>query len=100
MLSPEYRALFASIRNLGDCPCPRCLVRLENVHQLGMKSDRKHRKTKARIDGPDRRDLIDSARDIIYDMARPVNADRVENLLKNKSYVPTNVCHFVLLNIF
>lgn len=88
--------MLASIRNLGGCPCPRCLIPLEHVHRVGMKNDRKQRKTKGRVDGPDRRELIDSARDIIYNMARPVNADKVEIILKGKSYVPTDVCPFIL----
>lgn len=60
-----------------------------------MKNDRKHRKSKARVDGLQRRELIQSARHFIYNMARPVNSDKVENLLKGESYVPTNVCRLL-----
>lgn len=61
-----------------------------------MKNDRKRRKTKARVDGPHRRELIKSAREFIYDMARPVDSDKVENLLKGESYVPTDVSSLTL----
>lgn len=57
-----------------------------------MKNDRKHQKTKARIDGPHHRGLVESAHSIIYNMARPVDLEKVENLLKDESYVPTNIC--------
>lgn len=56
-----------------------------------MKNDRKQRETWARVDGPHRQDLIESARHIIYNMNRPVDCDRVELLLKRHSYVPTEV---------
>lgn len=61
-----------------------------------MKTDRKHRQTKARVDGAARRDLVDSARNIIYNMARPVNSDKVEFFLKDQSYVPTEVGYFTI----
>lgn len=53
----------------------------------------------ARIDDQTRQSLIQSARDIIYDLNRPVDSERVENLLKKHSYVPTEVCRPIFLRL-
>ena len=43
-ISETYsRVLAASIRNLGNCPCPRCHIKLSDIHKLGMKNDRAQR---------------------------------------------------------
>lgn len=63
-----------------------------------MKTDRKQRKTWARVDTDQRREAIDTARDIIYNLNRPVDCGLVENELKEHSYVPTDVgCLFFLV---
>lgn len=96
-LLKSKRVVLATVRNLGGCPCPRCLIPLERVHNLGMKNDRKQRKTLARIDNQHRRDLIEDARKIIYDLNRPVSCKKVENILKEHSYVPTEVHNLISL---
>lgn len=60
-----------------------------------MKNDRKQRKTWARIDDTQRQKKIIDAREIIYDLNRPVDCKRVEFLLKSQSYVPTEVNKFL-----
>lgn len=78
---------------MGYCPCPRCAIRLDCVHNLGMKNDRKHRITKARIDNAALRNSVAKARQAIYMDNRPVDSTPVEALLKEESYVPTRVRH-------
>lgn len=64
-----------------------------------MKTDRKQRKSTARIDNEDRAGRIEKARDIIYNMNRPVDSELVEKELKQHSYVPTKVCGSILLRL-
>jgi hypothetical protein len=33
------RVLLATVRNKGNCPCPRCLVRKEDIFKLGQVRD-------------------------------------------------------------
>ena len=49
-LNCPLRILLASIRNLGQCPCPRCLIPLDLVHNLGMPRDMMQQVSKARVD--------------------------------------------------
>lgn len=90
-ISDESRILLASIRNLGDCPCPRCEIPLSKVHNIGMSLDRTQRRTKARIDDASRRAKVGSARSLIYEHGHLVNSAQVERILKPKSLVPTAV---------
>ncbi|KIM57899.1 hypothetical protein SCLCIDRAFT_28530 [Scleroderma citrinum Foug A] len=46
---PE-KVLLASIRNLGQCPCPRCTIPMSHVHNLGMSQDMKEWNTLAHVD--------------------------------------------------
>ncbi|KDQ51293.1 hypothetical protein JAAARDRAFT_199318 [Jaapia argillacea MUCL 33604] len=85
---PE-KVLIATIRDMGGCPCPRCLVTIENLGLLGHKEDRDCRVDKARIDNDDRRNKIIAARKIIYQDGYVVNSEKVEDLLKSESLVPT-----------
>lgn len=64
-----------------------------------MKSDRKRRKTWARIDNRQRQEQVTDARKIIYGLNRPVDCKRVELLLKSQSYVPTEVNNFLPYSI-
>jgi hypothetical protein len=86
------RILIAGIRNLGSCPCPRCLIPLTRVHNMGMKLDAKQRVTMARVDNSQRRSVVGSARTLIYEQNLQVNSAAVERLLKDSSLVPTTVC--------
>lgn len=92
------RILIASIRNLGKCPCPRCLIPLSHVHNLGMARDRAQRVTMARVDDSQRRNLVSAARKFIYEKNLQVNSSAVENLLRGMSLVPTavRVTHSIL----
>lgn len=86
-----HRVLLASIRDKGRCPCPRCLIPLSRVQNMGMPRDMKERKTLARVDNEDRRRTVEIAREIIYKKNYAVDNDNVEALLQGQSLVPTSV---------
>lgn len=85
------RILLASIRNRGNCLCPRCLVPMSRLQNLGMKLDMKQRASLARIDDDARRRKVQIARRIIYEQNYAVNSEGVEKVLKEESLVPTLV---------
>lgn len=93
------RALLATIRNLGDFPCPRCLTPLSLAHMFGTSDDKEKRINEARVDNKVRRDKISRARKLIYGKlgaAKKANfgvtSAAVERILKGQSLVPTDVC--------
>ncbi|KJA21682.1 hypothetical protein HYPSUDRAFT_111821, partial [Hypholoma sublateritium FD-334 SS-4] len=85
---PE-KVLLTSIRNMGNCPCPRCLIPKNLLDQLGTKHDHSQRTRLARVDNLRYRVKISSARDIIYKQNRSVDSDFVDAILKEESLVPT-----------
>ena len=85
------RILIASIRNLGRCPCPRCLIPLDRVANMGMRRDMTQRRTLARIDDVKRRNRVETAREKIYEQGYVVDSTAVEDLLQEDSLVPTAV---------
>jgi hypothetical protein len=89
-----HRILIASIRNLGRCPCPRCLIPLDRVANMGMRGDMAQRRTLARIDDVKRRNRVETAREKIYEKGYVVDSTVVEDLLQEDSLVPTAVCAF------
>jgi len=89
------RVLIATIRDKGGCPCPRCLIPKQYLPGLGTTSDMKLRTEQLRSDTTERREKIIQARNFIYDKGYVVNSKNVDNLLKEESYVPTEVrCRF------
>ncbi|KAI0057935.1 hypothetical protein BV25DRAFT_1872245 [Artomyces pyxidatus] len=84
---PE-KILLASIRNLGGFPCPRCLVSLSLVHQMGTPADMHCRQAKLRIDNSSRWSRIKAARKLIYEKNLQVNSAAVNQLLQEESLVP------------
>jgi hypothetical protein len=89
-----HRILISSIRNLGRCPCPRCLIPLDRVANMGMRRDMAQRRTLARIDDVKRRNRVETAREKIYEKGYVVDSTAVEDLLQGDSLVPTAVCAF------
>ncbi|KJA26291.1 hypothetical protein HYPSUDRAFT_133110, partial [Hypholoma sublateritium FD-334 SS-4] len=85
---PE-KVILSGIRNMGCCPCPRCLVPKNDTDQLGTKHDQHRRVTLARKDDLQYRVKVSSAHDIIYQQNRTVDSNFVEHLLKSESLVPT-----------
>ena len=92
-----HRILIVSIRNLGRCPCPRCLIPLDHVANMGMRRDMAQRKTLARIDNVKRRNRVEMARKMIYEKGYVVDSRAVEVLLQEDSLVPTAVRAFSFL---
>ncbi len=86
-----YRVLLSSIRSMGSCPCPRCLVPKNSTDQLGTKSDQRQRVSLAREDNLQYRVKISNAREIIYAQNRTVDSNFVDNILFPESLVPTEV---------
>jgi len=85
------RVILATIRQLGNYPCPRCLIPMTRVQDMGTKRDMRQRKTLAQVDDQARRRKIESARNIIYKKNYAVDSNPVEALLKDQSLVPTFV---------
>lgn len=57
----HLRILLAGIRNLGRCPCPRCLIPMDRVHNMGRPRDMMQRKSLVRIDNVQRRNRVEAA---------------------------------------
>ncbi|KAF8074854.1 hypothetical protein FPV67DRAFT_601603 [Lyophyllum atratum] len=85
---PE-KVLLATIRNLGKCPCPRCLIPKERIPEMGTKFDAARRQTLARSADLWFRQKIERARDAIYRLGFVVKSVVVERLLDEQSLVPT-----------
>ena len=76
---------------MGGCPCPRCLIPLKEVGQVGTAQDMKLRQTRKRYDTHASRFDVKMAREKVYAHNYAVHGDAVDNLLKSKSLVPTIV---------
>ena len=61
-LTEAGRVIIASIRDLGSCPCPRCLIPLSHVPNMGKAQDMKLRKSLIRVDDERRRYKVELAR--------------------------------------
>jgi hypothetical protein len=84
--------MITTIRNLGGCPCPRCLMPLKMAHELGTPRDRWWRQYRQRSDDLERQKKVQKARKAVYSgMVAIDNKKHVENLLKPESLVLTEV---------
>src|SRR5262249_23705490 len=97
------RIVIVSIRNLGKCPCPRCLIPLDRVHRLGMTQDMTQRVGLSRVDDNHRRGKVMACRSLIYDESYRVDGKAIDNLLGETSLVPKmvgciNVSSKIILN--
>ncbi|KAG6815464.1 hypothetical protein H0H93_009743, partial [Arthromyces matolae] len=100
---PE-KVLLATIRNLGSCPCPRCLLKKDRISEMGTKLDASRRETLARSVTDSLKDKIYHARDAIYRLGNTIKGVVVGRLLDEESLVPTENAFFRLstfgLNVF
>ncbi|TBU38655.1 hypothetical protein BD309DRAFT_1083909 [Dichomitus squalens] len=85
---PE-KVLIATIRDKGHCPCPRCEVTFDDIPQMGEDADRDIRNMQARTRSNSLQEKVLDARNLVYEEGFVVNSKRVEELLQNKSLVPT-----------
>lgn len=76
---------------MAACPCPRCLIPLNRIGNLGMALDRKQRTQLCRVDDIHRKTSVANARRLIYDKNYAVDSKTLEGLLKAESLVPTTV---------
>lgn len=83
---------------MANCPCPRCLIPIEQTHQLGTSRDQHWRKRFARVDNLSYRAKISSAREIIYSKNCAVNSKAVQDILKQQSLVPNEVFYDVFVH--
>lgn len=58
---------------------------------MGTILDKRRRETMAREDSESRVTSVSTAREFVYEEGYAINSDRVENLLKAESLVPTTV---------
>lgn len=87
------RVLLASIKNRGRCPCPRCLIPMNRIQNMGMTRDRQQRITLKRVDDDSRRFNIANARRLIYELNYAVDSKSLSDFLTAESWVPTSVSH-------
>lgn len=85
---PE-KVLVATIRDLGTCPCPFCLVTIDGIPQLGQAADQLTRVDKKRCESDKRIQNVGSARKIIYNSGYAPGNDRSDFFLKAESLVAT-----------
>jgi len=88
------RVLIANIRNLGICPCPRCLTPKNQIDDLGLNNDMQRQQMTARVDTAEWWSKIVAAHHLIYQQHYVVDMPQVETLLKEESLVPTKVLCF------
>lgn len=88
----NIRVLLASIKNLGIHLCPRCLIRKDQVHELGTKRDMDRRMLLCRTDSAERRRLIKKVRKMIFKKGYSVSSKAIDDLLGDTSSVPIRVC--------
>jgi hypothetical protein len=83
------RVLIANIKNMGQCPCPRCTIRLTDIKDLGKAKD-----IQTRADGrkptPQLFHAVKRARKAIF-KGYKVSGSCVERLMGGGSRIPTNV---------
>jgi hypothetical protein len=87
---PE-KILLATIRYLGQHPCPTCLINKDQIWELGMRWDRHRRKTKIRINTEYRQSIVGSIRKWIFNFGHSIASRGVENFLQEHSWTPTRV---------
>jgi hypothetical protein len=85
------RILLAGIKNLGKHPCPRCLVRMDQVGELGTQRDRDRREKLERVDTQIRRDDINLARSFMFTRGDGPTSKPVDDVLGPESRVPNRV---------
>lgn len=69
----------------------RCLITMDEIPNLGTTEDRKTRLEKPRVDSAEYQKVVKEARKKLYDEGYAVDGERVDELLKGESLVPTEV---------
>ncbi|KAG2745346.1 hypothetical protein P692DRAFT_201841314 [Suillus brevipes Sb2] len=82
---PE-KALISTIKDMGLCPCPRCVMPKSLFGFLGLARDMSSRVTNLRTYAKEK---VVKARDFIYRWGNTVAGTKVDNTLGEGSWVPT-----------
>ena len=86
-----HRCLVACLRFLAKCPCPACLVKKEDMPNMGTVNDMKFRERNQRKDDqPVHYDIASARRKIFEDGAAP-EGKTVEAILGPTSITPSRV---------
>lgn len=85
--------LIATLRDKGQHPCPHCLITFEDIPKLGTQGDHNLREELARVDGKLWQDTVKEARRLMYQEGYAINGDKVNDILKSISGVPTIVSY-------
>lgn len=83
------RVLICGVRNNGARPCHRCLIEKGDIHKLGAPSDTE-RQDLGRCAIQHTQAVAEARAEITAGYA--VDGSRVEDILKGRSLVPTQVC--------
>ncbi|KAI0366150.1 hypothetical protein BV20DRAFT_1038521 [Pilatotrama ljubarskyi] len=84
---PE-KVLLTAIKNLGKCPCPRCLVTKAQIPASGTKPDIALRKNHERLDSDALQYDIRRARDWMFTKGYSPTSAYVQRLLDSRSLTP------------
>ncbi|KAG2337979.1 hypothetical protein BDR05DRAFT_1004601 [Suillus weaverae] len=84
--SSKHRALISTIKDMGLCPCPRCITPKSMFSFLGLARDMKSRLTNFRVYTKEK---VLKAYNFIYRWGNTVDSTKVENALREGSWVPT-----------
>ncbi|KAG2337754.1 hypothetical protein BDR05DRAFT_978379 [Suillus weaverae] len=92
---PE-KVLIATIKDMGWCPCPRCLTPKCSFSLLGLARDMKNRLTNIHSYAMAR---VMKAREFIYQSGNTVDGTKVDDTLGEGSWVPVLVTLIYFFNI-
>ncbi|KAG2739784.1 hypothetical protein P692DRAFT_201872909 [Suillus brevipes Sb2] len=81
---PE-KVLIATIKDMGLCPCPRCLTPKGLFGYLGLAKDMKFRVSNLRVYVTNK---VAKAREFIYGLGHTVDGGKVKDALEEGSWVP------------
>ena len=83
-----FRALLATIKNLGNNPCPCCLIQKVNIHNVGMPGDAMQCK-RVHVDNISRCKDVEKAHKALYQHSCKITSTQVQNSLTSHSMIPT-----------
>lgn len=83
------RVLLSGIRLLGNFPCPRCLIKIEEISEVGTPWDLERRQDLR--DDKDREKRIEKAHQLMFAKGITITSKKIEELLGEKSLAPTHV---------
>jgi hypothetical protein len=91
-----FRVLIATIKDMGWCPCPRCLTPKSSFGLLGLATDMAKRFNNLRSYA---RTGVMKAREFIYQSGNTVDGAKVDDALGEGSWVPVLVSLFFLIDV-